>query len=361
MKSQTRSAWGSVVVVFVFGLLVGWFAIGWWAWPIKWINADPVDLRQPAREEYLMAVASDYAMSRDAEVALNRLGSWPSAEEAYREISDLAEYAQAQGRAETAQRLRQLAAVLPVAVGLQPAQEPPSMSYAKTLRTIVVAAAAIGLVALALLLFRRRGQTEPRSTSRADTIDRGDSATAGPEAMDDDALLDVLERPVERYVKPAEPERAESPIPRFLRRSESKREETWAFDAVYAGEGMEFDQTFTLERDGAYFGECGIGATTHLPQNPEQVSALEVWLFDKSDIRTIAKVLVSEQLYEDDTLVQELAARGDPVLAIPGTTIALEGNSIQANVRIERVEYLAGATARSAFARVVLRIQATKR
>jgi len=361
MKSQARSAWGSVVVAFAFGLLVGWFAIGWWAWPIKWTNAEPVDLRQPAREEYLMAVASDYAMSRDAEAALRRLASWPSAEEAYREINDLAEYSQTQGQMEAAQRLRQLAAVLPVAVGQQPAQVPPSMGYAKTLRSIVVAAAAIGLAALGLLLFRRRGQAEPRSVSRPTAIDRADSAEADLETVDDDYLVDVEADQIESLVKPSAPERAESPIPRFLRRSESKREEAWAFDAVYAGEGMEFDQTFTLERDGAYFGECGIGATTHLPQKPEQVSALEVWLFDKSDIRTIAKVLVSEQLYQDDALMKELTVRGDPVLAIPGTTIALEGNSIQANVRIERVEYLAGAAARAAFSRVVLRIQATKK
>ena len=149
-------------------------------------------------------------------------------------------------------------------------------------------------------------------------------------------------------------------VPGFLkRRSETPEEITWDFDAGYEAEGMEFDQTFTLaEPGGNYYGECGVGAAAYEAGDPERVDALEVWLFDKSDIRTIARVLVTDRVHANSAVLDDLSARGEPLLAQPGMAFTLEGNSIAADVEIRDVMYLRGDPNSSAFGRVTLSIHA---
>ena len=72
---------------------------------------------------------------------------------------------------------------------------------------------------------------------------------------------------------------------------------------------------------------------------PDRVSAFEVWLFDKSDIRTVTKVLMSEYAFHDDAIRAKLAPKGEAVLAQPGSPIILETSGLRIQVDVAQLEY----------------------
>jgi hypothetical protein len=72
---------------------------------------------------------------------------------------------------------------------------------------------------------------------------------------------------------------------------------------------------------------------------PAKVTAFEVWLFDKNDIRTVTKVLMSEYAYNDDPLRTRLARKGDPVLAEPGKRMILEAATLKVEAEVLRMNY----------------------
>ena len=102
-----------------------------------------------------------------------------------------------------------------------------------------------------------------------------------------------------------------------------------------------YDESFSIEAPtGEFLGECGMGISEAIGAGePDQVTAFEVWLFDKSDIRTVTKVLMSEYAYADDALRAKLAPRGAAVLAQPGAPITLETSSLRVQVDVTDLEY----------------------
>ena len=73
------------------------------------------------------------------------------------------------------------------------------------------------------------------------------------------------------------------------------------------------------------------------------MTAFEVWLFDKTDIQTVTKVLMSRHAYEDDSIRQRLAAKGEPILVQPGIETVLETESLTMVARVESMGYGEGA------------------
>jgi len=96
----------------------------------------------------------------------------------------------------------------------------------------------------------------------------------------------------------------------------------------------------------------GIGETIGMG-SPDKVTAFEVWLFDKNDIRTETKVLMSAHAFNDEALRSKLAPKGEPVLAEPAQVITLETASLQVTARVTEMEYGdGGMQAESFFSRV---------
>ena len=88
-----------------------------------------------------------------------------------------------------------------------------------------------------------------------------------------------------------------------------------------------YDDSFSIETSsGEFLGETGVGISETLSGSSEakQVTALEVWLFDKNDIRTVTKVLMTDQAFTDDALRAKLAPKGEAVQLEPGKKIILE-------------------------------------
>ena len=61
------------------------------------------------------------------------------------------------------------------------------------------------------------------------------------------------------------------------------------------------------------------------------VTAFEIWLFDKNDTQTVTKVLMSDGAYNDDGIRAKLATRGELIMAELGRTIPLETASLIIN------------------------------
>ncbi len=106
-----------------------------------------------------------------------------------------------------------------------------------------------------------------------------------------------------------------------------------------------FDDSFSIDSPGGEFlGECGVGISETIGVgDPKKVTAFEVWLFDKNDIQTVTKVLMSNHAYADETIRQRLAAKGEPFVATPGCQVVLETATLQLVGRVVDLSYGEGA------------------
>ncbi len=102
-----------------------------------------------------------------------------------------------------------------------------------------------------------------------------------------------------------------------------------------------YDDSFSIETaSGEFLGECGSGISETIGVgDPKKVTATEVWLFDKNDIRTVTKVLMTEHAFNDQALRTKLAPKGEAVLATAGGVTMLETQTLRVRVRIVDLQY----------------------
>ena len=105
-----------------------------------------------------------------------------------------------------------------------------------------------------------------------------------------------------------------------------------------------YDDSFSIENGiGDFLGECGVSIAESLgTDSPKNVTAFEVWLFDKNDIRTITKVIMSDHAFFDDAIKAKLAPKGEPVLARESETVVLETATLIINAEVTELEYGTG-------------------
>lgn len=122
-----------------------------------------------------------------------------------------------------------------------------------------------------------------------------------------------------------------------------------------------YDDSFSIETpSGEFLGECGSGISETIGVgDPKKVAATEVWLFDKNDIRTVTKVLMSEHAFNDQALRTKLAPKGEAVMVTPEGVTVLETQTLRVLVRIVDLQYGEGALPpRSFFERLTVEIAA---
>ncbi len=131
--------------------------------------------------------------------------------------------------------------------------------------------------------------------------------------------------------------------------------------------GRAYDDSFSIEdakKDDEFLGECGavISETIGAGQ-PEKVTAIEVWLFDKEDfVRTLTTVFVSEHAFNDPAIRSKLAAKGELVVAKPGAIATLETNTLRLQARIVDMAYGTGPLPpNSYFDKMTVEIQAWRK
>jgi len=87
------------------------------------------------------------------------------------------------------------------------------------------------------------------------------------------------------------------------------------------------------------------------------VTALEVWLFDKNDIQTVTKVLLSEHANNDAAIKQRLLSKGEPIVVEPGMRFLMETASLQLEAKVVDMVYARGPLPENSyFSRLTLEI-----
>ncbi|MFP4344142.1 MAG: hypothetical protein ACLFU8_05565 [Anaerolineales bacterium] len=307
----------------VLGLLIAWIL-----WPVTFTNATPGHLRSDFQLYYFNSAAEDYSQNRDLELAKERLGlkledpndnPWtddPENLETFLEKEVLPRTAGGQFEA-----MDRLARDLAADQGLELEQPTPVETAVpddategggrrSALLIVVGLLIVLALVGGAFYFFTR-------SQEKAAARRTGRSTAYGVVSEEEEAE--------------GAPTVGETGPPLS------------SFTATYVLGDDFFDPSFSIESGPDFLGECGIGISESIGVgDPKKVTALEAWLFDKSDIRTVTTVLASEYAYEDPSLGAKLAAKGEVVEVKPGQEVVLETTALRVRVRIREVEYAEG-------------------
>jgi hypothetical protein len=112
-----------------------------------------------------------------------------------------------------------------------------------------------------------------------------------------------------------------------------------------------YDDSFSIETPtNEFLGEMGAGISKTIGVgDPKKVTAIEVWVFDKNDIRTMTKVLMSEYAYNDEAIRAELAPKGEAVQIKPGSVVLLETQTLTVQARVLALTYGTGALPPNSF------------
>lgn len=120
-----------------------------------------------------------------------------------------------------------------------------------------------------------------------------------------------------------------------------------------------YDESFSIDSQaGEFMGEYGVGVSEAIGVgDPKKVTALEIWLFDKNDIKTATKVIMSQHAYNDVSIRSRLEPKGELVLVEPQAQILLETATLQLLATVVDLEYGRGSMpANSYFERITLEL-----
>jgi len=102
-----------------------------------------------------------------------------------------------------------------------------------------------------------------------------------------------------------------------------------------------YDESFSIEvpSGGEFLGECGAGICKQARYGSDKVAGIEVWVFDKNDIRTTTAILISQTALEAETFKGKLKSKGQLILARPDAEVTLETKTLRLRARILAVQY----------------------
>jgi hypothetical protein len=102
-----------------------------------------------------------------------------------------------------------------------------------------------------------------------------------------------------------------------------------------------YDESFSIDTQaGEFMGEYGVGVSEAIGVGePKKVTALEIWLFDKNDIKTATKVLMSKHAFNDPAIRARLEPKGELVVVEPQAQVLLETATLQLLATVVDLEY----------------------
>ncbi len=292
-----------IVIGLVVGLVLG-LVFAWGIWPVEWTNARSYDLGPEAKAEYVGLVADSYRQHLDVSRAAAFFEGWTE-EEMQQAFADAIDRYEAAARPEKVQAIQDLKLVL--GVGEAPPISPEAgQGFWDRIRVPCL----VFVVVLLVLVLGYVGYQQ--AIKRREAAERAGPAVGRAPAVPRAEEWEGVGQP---------------PLGHF-------------FTTYQLGEDT-YDESFSVETPaGEFLGECGVGISETIGTGePDRVTAFEVWLFDKTDIRTITKVLMSEHAYNDDTLRAKLASKGEAVLAQPGQSFSLETTGLHIRAEISEMVY----------------------
>jgi len=120
-----------------------------------------------------------------------------------------------------------------------------------------------------------------------------------------------------------------------------------------------YDESFSIDTpSGDFLGEYGVGVSETIGVgDPKKVTALEIWLFDKNDIKTATKVLMSMHAFSDAGIRSRLEAKGELIQVESQKQVVLETETLQLLATVVDLQYGDGALPdKSYFERVTLEL-----
>lgn len=308
-------------VLVLLSALIGFLVGLTWAYgvaPVEWTNVPPSWLGATYKEHYLRMAIDSYGANHDVQTAVQRY-NWLGPDAAAI-LDTIVANPGNQNPATVAEfsTMLQVVAPLPGPVETETPGESgdgSALTSALLIGGILLVVGGVGYLTIRYLLplFRRSGGGAPTPAQQARELSRQAEMTD--------------------YVAMGE----EPPIAQFM-------------TTYVLGDDL-FDDSFSIDTPaGEFMGECGIGISETIGVGePKKVAAFELWLFDKNDIQTVTKVLMSKHAFNDPATYQRLENKGQPILIETGKQVVLETAALQLVATISDMDYGQGALPEGSF------------
>lgn len=324
MKNLIERKYVIPIAAVIFGIALG-MLYAWWINPVQWVDGEPYQLRKDLQVDYMRMAIDSYSVNLDAQLAKERYEALGE-----ERANILAEVGKDPGEVSPAeiQKYRALVEIesptLETEESTETATTRSTTGVAKYIVPVCGTTLGLGVLLAAALLMRRRMEG------------RQEEPIAGFEDFESHEAF--------------EPEQ-EPPVSQPLA----------TFRTTYTYGDDLYDDSFSIESPtGDFLGECGVGIGDVMGVGePKKVSAFEVWLFDKNDIQTVTKVLLSPYTFADETIFTRLSAKGDPMKAESGSVVILETNTLRVEARVVDMNFGEGPLPEeSFFDRLTIELQA---
>lgn len=333
----------------VVGLIIGLPLLGWWLVPVRWKDVDASYLRPDLKAQYLCMVVDSYKVNRDPSLAAARIDSLGMNLQTSPFMLDTLQTGGCNYQPGDADILELKSALLagasapqtvgtqaPITEGTNPVALPTAASTtttkpaSKTNVVLISLLCALFLLvggALVYIIFirnRKKGKVDAGTEMEEDYMENEPSSYA-------DQTMPSKTVPASG-VQPAS-----GPAAHFM-------------TTYVIGDDL-YDDSFSIDaQTGEFLGECGVGISDTIGVgDPKKVTAFEVWLFDKNDIQTVTKVLMSSHAMNDPAIRQRLASKGEPLQIEAGQQILLETATLQLEARVIELVYGQGALPQGSF------------
>ncbi len=322
-KNPRVAAIAGVILGLALGLLVGWVL-----WPVEYTDAVPAILRQDFQEDYLRMAIDSYSIHPDPELAAQR---WASLGD--KAVPLFVAISRNPGSQDVGDILAFKAAIEDYIGPISAAPSPPQPATPPTTTRILLIALgsllALGVIGWTVyrylvkpVLYGRQPATGEVSAAR-----QAQEITRATEKTDFSRL--GLEAPI-----------------------------TQTMTTYVLGDDL-YDESFSIDSPaGEFLGEYGVGISeTMVSGEPKKVTAIEIWLFDKNDIKTATKVLMSQYAYNDEVIRARLEAKGELVPIQPQGQVMLTTATLQLLATVVDLEYgYSNLPEKSYFERVTLEL-----
>ena len=302
IREQLRNPMITAVVGLVIGLIIGLPILGWLVLPVKWVDAEPRLLRADVKQEYLCMMIDSYLVRQDAPTAISRFNSL--GEDASDQLDAFKPGTCSLNEAEiNAFRAVVLGPNVPLPVTtVTPVETPKPTGASRNIGLVVglcIVTLLVGAALVYLLVFRKKGIAIGQSPV-------GEAKEFSRQASRTDYAAQGQEPPIAQFMT-----------------------------TYMIGDDL-YDNSFSIDSPtGEFLGECGVGISDTIGVgDPKKVTAFEVWLFDKNDIQTITKVVMSPHAMMDNAIRSRLESKGEPIEVAPDKHVLLETATLVLEARV---------------------------
>ena len=322
-----------LVVGIVIGTIVGWSTA-------SVIETGPWQLHPTYRAYYVLTVADAYGANGNTQAALTRIGFLCGPEGVTAAINTASSLT---NDPEQLANLDALSTLAPQwqgsALDVCNTQPSGTLGTIRGLLLIVALVAVVGFIGYAgYSIF-----TESRGA--------GAAGLAVPSALGGSRASSKRAPKLEKAKSPAAKGAAIAAVTEKTDYAQAGNPPIVQFMTTYLEGDDLFDDSFSIETSaGEFLGETGVGISESLGVGePKRVTAMEIWLFDKNDIRTVTKVLMSDHAFNDEGLKAKLAPKGEAALAESGGAVNLETATLRIQAKVIDIEYAAAPYRLTAF------------